>query len=278
MYKSICHTSVPESPFRNAFPFPSLISKSTALSSTKPVHPSLHSRVFESFINTLHPKIPSLSVWCASVQKLDSPPSWMCERQLTTPLRCPPTVTKEVAKSKEMKESDIPSYSPTPAPAATEGPPVRWLPHKGGQDGHSKGSPMECDVCGDAVVHLLLKELRVGQSSGSDPLQYRDVLLLAPGRKTKVQSTEGIIFKLRDNGVQVQVLTEISYVDGAVRDVALALKDEITVADPKVVSGLERRVVIATGSGKDDKYSNNRLFAMSRSTSLLVWIGERPGK
>ncbi|KAK7091347.1 hypothetical protein V1264_009040 [Littorina saxatilis] len=232
---------------------------------------------FERFINELHTKIPSLSLWCASVQKLNSPPSWMFERHLTTPLRCPPTVTKEVAKSKEMKKSGIPSYSSTPAPAATEGPPVKWLPHKGGQDGHTRGSAMACNVCGDAVVHLLLKELRVGQSSGSDPLQYRDVLLLAPKSKTEVKSTEGIIFKLRDNGVPVQVLTGISKV-GAFRDVALALKDEITVADPMVVSGLERRVVIATGSGNDDKHSNNRLFAMSRSTSLLVWIGERPGK
>ncbi|KAK7091343.1 uncharacterized protein [Littorina saxatilis] len=238
--------------------------------SPRAVRRSVNRSVFERFINTLHPKIPSLSVWCASVQKLNCPPSWMCERQLTTPLRCPPTVTKEVAKSKEMKESDIPSYSPTPAPAATEGPPVRWLPHKSGQDGHGKGSAMKCDICGDAVVQLL-NELGVGQSSGPDSLQYRDVLLLVPSEHFNSQTLR-MINRIQANGVPVQILLR-PYNDDELRDVALAGSNQVTVSDYQTVSGLERRVVIGTGSAKDERDMLNRLHAMSRCTAQLVWIG-----
>ncbi|XP_070209680.1 uncharacterized protein [Littorina saxatilis] len=233
---------------------------------------------FELFINELHPKIPSLSFWCASVHKLISRPSWMCERQLTTPLRCPPTVTKEVAKSRVMKESSgIPSYSSTPAPAATEGPPVRWLPHKGGQDGHSRCTAMNCNACGDAVVQLL-KELGVGQSSGPDSLQYRDVLVLGPSKrvqskgKSSKRAEKGLTGKLLDSGIPMQILTQDDK-DTKFRDVALGLKNEVTVSDYETVSGLERRVVIGTGSSSDQADLQNRLLAMSRCTALLVWIG-----
>ncbi|XP_070209681.1 uncharacterized protein [Littorina saxatilis] len=240
--------------------------------------PVTSSRAFERFINTLHPKIPSLSVWCASVHKLESLPFWMCERQLTTPLRCPPTVTKEVAKSKEMKGSGIPSYSSTPAPAATEGPPVRWLPHKGGQDGHSKGTAMNCNACGDAVVQLL-KELGVGQSSGPDSLQYRDVLVLGPSERVQSKGNDskraakGLTGKLLDSGIPMQIVTEIDG-DTKYRDVALGLKNEVTVSDYETVAGLERRVVIGTGSSSDQAELLNRLMAMSRCTAQLVWIGD----
>ncbi|XP_070208606.1 uncharacterized protein [Littorina saxatilis] len=202
----------------------------------------------------------------------------MCERQLTTPLRCPPTVTKEVAKSKEMKGSDIPSYSSTPAPAATEGPPVRWLPHKGGQDGHSKGTAMNCNACGDAVVQLL-KELGVGQSSGPDSLQYRDVLVLGPSisvwskGKSSKRAKKGLTGKLLDSGIPVQILTQGDK-DTKFRDVALGLKNEVTVSDYETVSGLERRVVIGTGSSSDQVALQNRLLATSRCTAQLAWIGD----
>ncbi|KAK7088942.1 hypothetical protein V1264_024640 [Littorina saxatilis] len=202
----------------------------------------------------------------------------MCERQLTTPLRCPPAVTKEVAKSKEMQGSDIPSYSSTPAPAATEGPPVRWLPHKSGQDGHTKGTAMNCDVCGDAVVQLL-KELGVGQSSGPESLQYRDVLVLGPSKRVKSKgksgnkAEKGLTGKLHAGGIPVKILTTDSN-DAEIHDAALALKNEVTVTDFVTVSGLERRVVIGTGTSADQSFLKNRLLAMSRSTAQLAWIGD----
>nr|KAG5701734.1 hypothetical protein BaRGS_004336 [Batillaria attramentaria] len=114
------------------------------------------------------------------------------------------------------------------------GPPVvREVEKSGKIDGDW---PDDCERCADNIVDILV-ELRVGQS-GQD-LQYRDTIILCAVPRDNLP----VVSRLRARGLPVQVVTSRDD-EAAVRDVALSMRNEITVADQWTVTGLERRVVV----------------------------------
>jgi len=66
------------------------------------------------------------------------------------------------------------------------------------------------------------------------------------------------------------VLPDRGASQAALRDLATATTDQVTVAHYYTVSGLERRVVVGMKAGA----GLNRLSAMSRCTSFLIWIDD----
>ena len=111
----------------------------------------------------LKERVPSLCLWCCSLEPLKSPLSWLPEVALTTSLRSPPVVTREVQRSKEIERHHyILPYSLPPTPAETDGPPILWRQHRG-QPGHTEGEAEDCEECGK-VIAKVLKDLGVGQS------------------------------------------------------------------------------------------------------------------
>ena len=116
------------------------------------------------FCRQLQAAVPNLTLWAAGIWPLQSPPAWLTvEDTLTTPLRCPPAVQRQVEQSRLIGR-DVPNYSTAPWPAATEGPAVEWMEHRG-QRGHRLGAPENCDRCGQQVGRRLL-DLGVGQPGG----------------------------------------------------------------------------------------------------------------
>nr|KAG5699982.1 hypothetical protein BaRGS_001801 [Batillaria attramentaria] len=105
--------------------------------------------------------------------------------------------------------------------------------------GHTGGLPEDCERCADNMVNMLV-ELRVGQS-GQD-LQYRDTIVLC----NRPRDDLAVVSRLRARGLPVQVVTSRDD-DDAIRDVALALRDVVTVTEWRVVTGLERRAVVGMG-------------------------------
>ena len=79
----------------------------------------------------------------------------------------------------------------------------------------------------------------------------------------------GVVRGLRHEGIPLRVVTRRDS-DDAIREVALAERNHVTVTDCQTVSGLERRVVVGVG-----EVGVNRLYAMSRCTAQLVWVGRQ---
>nr|KAG5694432.1 hypothetical protein BaRGS_017465 [Batillaria attramentaria] len=100
--------------------------------------------------------------------------------------------------------------------------------------------PENCGGCANAITHILVEELRVGQS-GHD-LQYRDTIILCREPRDDLL----VVSRLRARGVPVQVVTSRDD-EAAIRNVALSTGNQVTVTDWSVVSGLERRLVVVVG-------------------------------
>ena len=81
----------------------------------------------------------------------------------------------------------------------------------------------------------------------------------------------GVVRALRARAVPVRVV-KYTAPDADVRDVALAVRDEVVLTDYNVVTGLERRLVIGLGDTGGGSDMWDRLYAMSRCTAQLVWI------
>ena len=113
----------------------------------------------------LRETVPDLQVWAAGVCRLHSPPAWLTvETSITAPLRCPPTVQREVERTRDIDGGDIPFYTSPAWPAPTEGPPVMWLQHAN-QPGHIAGYPDDCEACGRDIGQYL-HHLGVDQPGG----------------------------------------------------------------------------------------------------------------
>ena len=101
---------------------------------------------------------------------------------------------------------------------------------------------------------------------GPSSLQYRDTLVLCDGPSDDV----GVVRGLRQEKIPVKVVARRDD-DDAIRDVALAESNCVTVTDCHTVSGLERRVVVGLG-----EVDVNRLYAMSRCSAQLIWVRRQP--
>nr|KAG5694429.1 hypothetical protein BaRGS_017462 [Batillaria attramentaria] len=174
---------------------------------------------FSKFVTHLSNRVPSLHLWAAAVDRV--------RRVL--------------------------GYSSSATPAPTDGPKVRtvqhgtWTPGSGAVTlpGHTKSLAENCEHCADDITHILVEELRVGQS-GHD-LQYRDTIILCDGPSDNLP----VVSRLRARGVPVQVVTSRDD-EAAIRNVALSTDNQVTVTDWRVVSGLERRLVVAMGHTEID--------------------------
>nr|KAG5685618.1 hypothetical protein BaRGS_001499 [Batillaria attramentaria] len=219
---------------------------------------------FDQFCSLLANRVPDLHLWAAAVERV-SKVTRLTEHRLTTPVRSPPAVMREVQRSVAINDVIVPRYSSSATPAPTDGPEVRKLRHYNPGDryqrpmsGHTLDWPEKCERCGDNIADLL-KELRVGQSD----LQYRDTIIVCDHPRDNMP----VVSSLRARGLPVHVVTS-SQGEAVIRDVALGERDAVTVTHYHVVKGLERRVVVVmvTVVGVE------RLHAMSRSTSLLVLV------
>lgn len=82
--------------------------------------------------------------------------------KLTTPLRSPPVVAREVMVADEIKtDLAVDGYTTIDVPVSTEGPSVRRITHYRNKSGHIGTWPRDCKQCGLEVA-LILEELNVG--------------------------------------------------------------------------------------------------------------------
>ena len=107
-------------------------------------------------------------------------------------------------------------------------------------------------------------------------LQYRDVLIMFANPRGDLpgEGNDAFIRELEKKGIPVQVLPEDATYQ-QLRNVALATKNKVTVSHTRGVLGLERKIVVGMGGKmRSKREDDNRLLAMSRCTSQLIWIGE----
>ncbi|KAL8582827.1 hypothetical protein ACOMHN_033162 [Nucella lapillus] len=222
---------------------------------------------YVAFLTVIHDQLPAVSVWGASVRRLEVSlsgpvPSWLEVWSLQEALRCPPSVTAVVGRTGDIQGNRVLPYSAPRHPEATHGPPVHRRRHIG-QPGHSDDHPEECDVCSDDVFQFLTMELRVGQTGPA--LQYRDVIILC---RDVPRADVAMIRRLRQGGVPVRVTSDPPSPDD-VEELALAATDVVMVTDRRSVPGLERRVVMVLGTGG---LSGWYLEPLSRCSGCLYTI------
>nr|KAG5694409.1 hypothetical protein BaRGS_017442 [Batillaria attramentaria] len=145
---------------------------------------------------------------------------------------------------------------------------------------------------GDEDAEKAIQMLTAAARDGA--LKHRDVFVLTRSHTLTDEITDssgnvtcqasGFVRGLRDESVPVSVLgrrrNDEKKWETGVADMAVARRDQVTVSDYRVVSGLERKVVVyLPGQVKgDDKQAadfvegNDRLFALSRCTSQLVMV------
>ena len=107
-------------------------------------------------------------------------------------------------------------------------------------------------------------------------LQYRDVLIMYANPRGGLhgERKDAFIRLLEEKGIPVQVLPEDATYP-QLRDVALATENKVTVSHTQGVSGLERMIVVGMGGKiRSKREDDNRLLAMSRCMSKLIWIGK----
>lgn len=105
----------------------------------------------------------SVCLWAAAVQRHFRPPESLMEVSMSTPLRSPQFVVKEIEKAVEIQKYHfVQDYTATKLPE-TFGPHVRHIRHRSGQLEHSGEWPEDCEQCGREVAGIL-KELQVGPS------------------------------------------------------------------------------------------------------------------
>ncbi|XP_070208000.1 uncharacterized protein [Littorina saxatilis] len=251
-----------------------------------------------TLVARLAESVPGLHLWAAGVLHTDIPPSLQPE-PLTVPLRCAPSVLREVQPAVGRLTARIHNYSDSGVPAPGDGLRVIRLSHHG--NAHRGRWPVECQQCGKEVAAELLR-LGVGSGGSSlpnspTPLSYRDVVIITrsselqddieddAGRVTSRAS--GVVRGLRDEGLPVCVLGEQDYRHNRARwerdvdDVAVAATDRVTVTHLDCVHGLERRVVVMlpgrhkeTDEGRSDEAIDvdDRLYAVSRCSTQLIMV------
>nr|KAG5689196.1 hypothetical protein BaRGS_004030 [Batillaria attramentaria] len=120
---------------------------------------------------------------------------------MTTALRCPPCVVREVAETYSIKEGHVPDYTTPTAPLPADGPPVITVSHQG--PGHEEMYTYDCQGGNPS-------------SSSTTTLQYRDVFVLSSSYDLHDDETDdagdvtrrasGAVRGLRQAGVPVRVV------------------------------------------------------------------------
>ncbi|XP_070207885.1 uncharacterized protein [Littorina saxatilis] len=255
-----------------------------------------------TLVARLAESVPGLHLWAAGVRHDAIPPSLQPE-PLTVPLRCAPSVLREVQTAVGRYKGQVHNYSDSGVPAPGDGLRVIRLSHHG--NAHRGRWPVECQQCGKEVA-AELRRLGVGSGGSSlfnspTPLSYRDVFILT--RSSELQDdieddagqvtsrASGVVRGLRDEGLPVCVLGYQEFRHNRARweryvhDLAVAATDRVTVTDYGWVQGLERRVVVmlpgrnkASDEGRSDEDIdlNDRVLAASRCTTQLIMVDMPP--
>ncbi|XP_070188591.1 uncharacterized protein [Littorina saxatilis] len=261
-------------------------------------HSDVYCQRNTTLVARLAESVPGLHLWAAGVRHDAIPPSLRPE-PLTVPLRCAPSVLREVQTAVGRMTGGIHNYSDSGVPAPGDGLRVIRLSHHG--NAHTGRWPAECRQCGKEVA-AELRRLGVGSGGNSlpnspAPLSYCDVFIITrsselqddikddAGRVTSRAS--GVVRGLRDEGLPVCVLGEQDWRHNRARlerdlhDVAVAATDRVTVTDYNYVHGLERRVVVMLpGRNKENDEGlsdevidlTDRLWAASRCTTQLIMV------
>nr|KAG5692147.1 hypothetical protein BaRGS_020695 [Batillaria attramentaria] len=210
-------------------------------------------------VTQLFLRVLRLSLWAAQVGTSYIPAELQVE-QVTVPLRCAPTVLREVAPAKSTIMRQMGK--------------VQFV------------TPTNCTL---PPNHK--------NTTKTPALRYRDVIVVTRSsdlhdevkddRGQVTSQASGFVLGLRASGIPVAVVTflkggqDVEDWKRVVTDVALAESDVVTVADCGVVLGLERKLVVCLPGrrmGYDDKRSDRqvrqreRLTAMSRCSTQLVVI------
>ena len=135
-------------------------------------------RRFQQFCRDLHSAVPTTCLWAAAVEcPVSSLPGFVRrEASLTTCLRSPPSVQRQVQASDMIDGNEVPLYSSTTWPAPTDGPAVHWLHHHG-QPGHAGDSPEDCQQCGHDIGRHL-HHLGVGGTSRCHMMSLKTISLV----------------------------------------------------------------------------------------------------
>ncbi|KAK7094259.1 hypothetical protein V1264_007903 [Littorina saxatilis] len=255
---------------------------------------------YTALVARLAESVPGLHLWAAGIVHIVIPPSLRPE-PLTVPLRCAPSVLREVQTA--VDRFTVHSYSDSGLSAPGDGPRVIRLSHHG--NAHTGRWPVECRQCGQEVA-AELRRLGVG-SGGSNlsncptPLSYRDVFILTRSSELHddikdnagqvMSRVSGVVRGLRDEGLPVCVLGRPDFIfnrarwERDVHDVAVAATDRVTVTYSCWVQGLERRVVVMLqgwdkmeDEGRSDARNDvqDRLLAASRCTTQLIMVDVPP--
>ncbi|XP_070202752.1 uncharacterized protein [Littorina saxatilis] len=243
---------------------------------------------FTSFCGELHGQVNELHLWSASCSDRDIP-ACLTKVTLSEPLRSPPVVVREISQSEHFTFKICPAYRESSAPPLCDGPPVRYVRHTAGRDGHSGDEPGDCQACGAELASLLCTDLRVGVTTGPrtgstavspQPLRYRDALVVSRYPWTDdvtdetgkvVRPASGFVRGLRQGGVPVRVVRSDDVT--AIAEMAvMGGDDDVVVANMDVVAGLERPVVVVVGGLIPEYLDEIRFSVVSRCTSQLVLV------
>ncbi|KAK7093328.1 hypothetical protein V1264_007103 [Littorina saxatilis] len=244
-----------------------------------------------TLIEELSARVSDLHIWVTSLLYAKVP-SVLQREDMTVPLRSAPVVVREVEQGIAMARSAVLRYTHPVIPAPGDGLEVTRLFHCG--VAHPGSSPVDCYRCGQEVADIL-RRFGVGTrvslfTNGPSPLSYRDVFILTESDRLRDKAEDPIgrlrsqasdfVRGLRNAGLPVCVRRFRNCSREEMKDTALAITDQITVAQPLAVSGLERKMVVwlrrpAEGEWDDSTCyldAKDRLFAVSRSSTQLVVV------
>ncbi|KAK7093327.1 hypothetical protein V1264_007102 [Littorina saxatilis] len=151
---------------------------------------------------------------------------------------------------------------------------------------HVGTSLVDCYRCGQEVA-VILRRFGVGATGPTNrlTLSYRDVLILTESDRLRDRAEDptgrlqfrasDFVQGLRNEGLPVCVRQDHDIIPEEMPDIDLAIPDQITVAHPLAVSGLEPKVVVWLRRPAEDRYmlyAMEHLFAESRCTTHLVVV------
>ncbi|KAK7088845.1 uncharacterized protein [Littorina saxatilis] len=229
-------------------------------------------------------RVQELNVWAASIYH-KCIPSDMTKEALTEALRTTPRITGEVSSSGHMShQDDVYKYKANPiSPPPCEGPLTISIIHDK-DEGHSGKATYDCYECGEKVASTL-RELHVEESGVT--LNYRKVFVLTAGHAlhegngdssdgASGTSASGFLQGLTRTGIPARVLTEGATKEEKKEVATMTGPDQVVVAECRMVSGLERPVVVwVQGDLTSKDEHDGRLHAISRCTSQLIWVRRR---
>ena len=119
---------------------------------------------------------------------------------------------------------------------------------------------------GYTVVSMTVLKLPRPWYVAGPHLQWRDVVIVCSYLDGILENIPDMVSSLQQCGVPVQAIDRYQP-ERDLEDLALGITNRVYVTDYSTLSGLERRVVVGMwGAG------SNRLYGMSRCTSVLAWI------